>query len=54
MESVIIKFSKIKYYKLEIKSKAKYHIISGHQTSMANIRLFYNFKSVEDEDKFNF
>lgn len=45
MEHAIIQFEKIKYYKLPIKTKSKFHVISGHQMSMANIRLFYNHVS---------
>lgn len=42
MENIIIEFNKIRYFKLPIKTKAKFHVISGHQVSMASIRLFYN------------
>lgn len=49
MQNVIINFSKIKYYKLPIKSKSKFHVISGHEMSMANVRLFYNFTAIPNQ-----
>lgn len=32
----------IRLYKRPIKNKAKFHIISGHQTVMSQLRLFYS------------
>jgi hypothetical protein len=53
--------NKIKYYKEELVSKAKFHITSGHQTVMANIQLFGCFTNEAElefferiKTKFNF
>lgn len=48
--AVVIKLHRIKYFKREIKSKAKFHCSIGHETVMASIVLF----SSRDSFEFNF
>ncbi len=48
--SVIIDLNKISYFKLPIKTKANFHVISGHQTTMAQVRLF-SAELSEDQQK---
>lgn len=47
--AVVIKLNRIKYFKREIKSKAKFHCTIGHETVMAKIILFSSKSS-----EFNF
>lgn len=48
--AVVIKLHRIKYFKREIKSKAKFHCSIGHETVMASIVLF----SSQHSQEFNF
>lgn len=48
--AVVIKLHRIKYFKREIKSNAKFHCSIGHETVMASIVLFSSKNSIE----FNF
>jgi selenocysteine-specific elongation factor len=48
--AVVMKVNRIKYFKREIKSKAKFHCSIGHETVMASIVLF----SSRDTSEFNF
>lgn len=36
----VMEIKKVRLYKRSIKNKAKFHIITGHQTVMGEIRLF--------------
>lgn len=47
--AVVIKLNKIKYFKRDIKSKAKFHCSIGHETVMATITLFSS-----KNERFNF
>ena len=38
----VLDINKVRLYKRSIKNKAKFHIISGHQTVMGELRLFYS------------
>lgn len=42
MQKFVIDMNKVRLYKRQIKNKMKFHIISGHQTVMGEIRLFYS------------
>jgi selenocysteine-specific elongation factor len=45
-ENCIIQINKIRYFKQQIKNKSKFHVISGHQTVMAQLRLFYTLEPI--------
>jgi len=47
--ATVIKLNRIKYFKRDIKSKAKFHISIGHETVMATIIIFSN-----NGNEFNF
>ena len=58
--AVIIKLNRIRYYKRDIKTKAKFHCSVGHETVMGNILLFsaahsdFNWDNeYQHEDMFN-
>lgn len=38
----VLDMNKVRFFKRAIKNKAKFHIITGHQTVMGEIRLFYS------------
>jgi selenocysteine-specific elongation factor len=40
IQKFVLDFHKVRLYKRVIKNKMKFHIISGHQTVMGEIRLF--------------
>lgn len=40
IQKLVLDFNKVRLYKRAIKNKMKFHIISGHQTVMGEIRLF--------------
>ena len=42
MQKFVVDLNKVRLYKRAIKNKMKFHIISGHQTVMGEIRLFYS------------
>lgn len=42
IEKFVMDINKIRLYKRPIKNKMKFHIISGHQTVMGELRLFYS------------
>lgn len=42
----VLDINKVRLYKRSIKNKAKFHIISGHQTVMGQLRLFYSSSKI--------
>lgn len=38
----VVDINKVRLYKRPIKNKTKFHIITGHQTMMGDLRLFYS------------
>lgn len=47
--AVVVKIQRIRYFKRDIKTKAKYHISVGHDTVMGTVQIF----STEDSKDFN-
>ena len=47
----VLDINKVRLYKRSIKNKAKFHIITGHQTVMGQLRLFYSKEKVLNLDK---
>ena len=47
----VLDINKVRLYKRSIKNKAKFHIISGHQTVMGELRLFYSDSKKLDYEK---
>jgi selenocysteine-specific elongation factor len=42
IEKFVMDINKVRLYKRPIKNKMKFHMISGHQTVMGELRLFYS------------
>ncbi len=42
IQKFVVDINKVRLYKRPIKNKMKFHIISGHQTVMGELRLFYS------------
>lgn len=47
-ENCIIRLNKIRYFKLPLKNKSKFHVISGHQTVMAQLQIFYTLDQLPE------
>jgi selenocysteine-specific elongation factor len=39
----VIDFHKIRYYKQQLLTKSKFHVISGHQTVMAELKILFGY-----------
>ena len=48
MTKFVMDINKVRLYKRPIKNKAKFHIITGHQTVMGELRLFYSKEKMLD------